>query len=389
MFGLGLSRYLPDSIRPHVVRAADKARREIDNVVYAADLRAKRKSEPKPYRGRRVAILGFIATPSGLGRGARLMHAEMARRGVTVDAFDVEPLLERDRPRARAEIARLVAFAPEDLVVHVNPPSMRDVIRRLPRDLMTQTSVVAYWAWELNVLPPSWARDAKLADAIWTPSPFVAEAVKASLADFAGDMRVEPHPVESDPMPRGGAQRRAAARAKAGIREDAFVAGFSFTMASNYARKNPTAVIDAFQRAFPPATENAVLILRCPDLDNFPQGAAELRARAEADPRILLRDREAIGIVDFYHALDVFVSLARSEGYGLQLVEALDAGAAVVTTAWSISPEILARDGVRQVGSRLVPVIDRQDVYGRVPGGQWAAPDIDEAAQHLRQLAQR
>jgi hypothetical protein len=389
MFGLGLSRYLPSAIRPHVIRVADKTRREFDNVIFAADLRAKRKGEPRAYRGRRVAMLGFINAPTGLGQGSRLMREILINRGTTVEAFDVAPLLDRDRAHARAEIARLVTFRPEDLVVHVNPPSMRDVIRRLPRALVTQTSVVAYWAWELNLLPTDWARDAAVADAIWVPSPFVADAVRASLPDFAGDVRVEPYAVDIDPVPRRTPERSAKVRVAHNIGEGAFVVGFSFTMASNYARKNPVAVIDAFQRAFPASqSESALLILRCPDLEVFPQGAAELRARAGADPRIRLLDRKTIGIVDFYHLIDVFVSLARAEGYGLQLVEALDAGAAVVTTAWSISPEILAREGVRQVGARIVPVVDAQGVYGRVPGGQWAEPDINQAAYHLRKLKQ-
>ena len=47
-------------------------------------------------------------------------------------------------------------------------------------------------------------------------------------------------------------------------------------------------------------------------------------------------------INDFYAAIDIYLSTSRAEGYGLNLVEAAQAGIPVVTTGWRLAPEIAA-----------------------------------------------
>jgi glycosyltransferase involved in cell wall biosynthesis len=188
-------------------------------------------------------------------------------------------------------------------------------------------------------------------------------------------------------MPRASEEDRRAARTAVGVPQSDFVVGCSFSMASNFERKNPLAAIEAFQIAFPAAlAPHATLVLRCSDHEAYPAGSAKLRARATADPRIRLTDRDAGTMSAFYHALDVFVSLHRSEGFGLQIVEALDAGLPVVGTGWSLSAQISARPGFHAVRSALVPVQDPQKVYAAIDGAIWAEPDINEAARLLSEI---
>ncbi|MGD9968682.1 MAG: hypothetical protein AB7T59_19345 [Hyphomonadaceae bacterium] len=390
MFGWGLSRFIPAPVRPQTIAVLGGAYRRVNDALGARNLAEKRKAEPTPFRGERVAIVGFIDAPTGLGRGARLMHEAMKRRGVLSATFDAGRILQPNRAVRRSEIARLVAFAPSDIVAHVNPPLMRELIRYLPSELVAKACLVGYWAWELNRLPQDWSKDAANADAIWTPSPFVADAVRASLPLFRGDIRVEPHAIELDPFPRADETARRAARARLGAPPGAFVVGYSFTMAANFARKNPTAAIAAFQRAFPAgASRPALLLLRCPDLGAFPPGHAELRTAAASDARIRLLDRDMAPLQDFYACLDVYLSLHRSEGYGLQLAEALQAGADVVATAWGLSPEIAGQPGLHAISSKPIAVVDPQGAYARVTGAVWAAPNIAQAAEVLAEIAAR
>jgi glycosyltransferase involved in cell wall biosynthesis len=389
MFGLGLSRYLPGALRPLVIGAVTRSRRVVMDMTSAGDLRDKRKAVPRRYSGERVALLGFAESPTGLGRGVRLMQMQFAHEGVTSETFDVMPLLLGDRRYAAAFQERLEAFAPTDVVIHANPPALRDTAHRLPRAQVLECAIVGYWAWELERLPDSWAADARLLDAIWAPSAFVANAVRTSLPDFAGEVRVVPHATFLDPIPRVTPERRAAARATFGVAEDAFVAGYAFTTASNFARKNPIAAIDAFQRAFPDAGGTSVLLLRCPDLDDYPRGKAQLIARIGSDTRVRILDRAAAPIPGFYDALDVFLSLHRSEGYGLQIVEAMQAGVPAIATAWGLDASITRQPRFHGVSSRLVAVNDPQRLYQRVRDARWAEPDIDEAAKLLTQLRER
>lgn len=388
MLGLGLSRYLPAALRSPLIDTVTRTRRAASDVLATRDLAAKRKPAPHVFRGDRVALLGFGEAPSGLGRGVRLMHLQMRDEGRASALFDIAPALARDRKSIRALNADLSAFSPSDLIIHVNPPLFRDVVRRLPRTLVLECALIGFWAWELERLPNSWGADAKLCDEIWGPSAFVVDAVRASLPNFSGMVHATSHAVDLAPVPAATPVSRLATRTRLGVGAAAFVVGYAFTMASNFARKNPLAAVEAFQQAFPDRKGSERLLLRCPDADSYPRGQALLAASAAQDRRIVLLDRARSPMPEFYHALDVFLSLHRSEGYGLQIVEALQAGAAAVATRWGLSDGIAARARFHGVDSTLVDVEDPQRVYDRVPGARWASPDIGHAAATLHSLRQ-
>jgi hypothetical protein len=159
-------------------------------------------------------------------------------------------------------------------------------------------------------------------------------------------------------------------------------------MAANFTRKNPLAAIAAFQRAFPRSgAMSAFLLLRCPDASNYPAGEEALKRAAHDDDRIRILNRAAAPLMMFYQAIDVYLSLHRSEGYGLQLVEALQVGADVVATGWSIGDDISKRPGFHPVRSTQTPVRDPQGVYAAVPDATWAEPNIADAAALLTQCA--
>lgn len=387
MLGHGLTRFLPPAVRGPVRAISERVRRAIAAILLATAYHRHRKERPRAFSGSRVAVLGFLCSPTGLGRGARLMLADMAARHVDVRGFDAAPLLDRTRAgEARAMIRSLADFAPSDIILHLNPPIFEETLVRLPSQLCKATAIIGYWAWELNRLPPFWVARTPFCDEIWTPSQFVADAISASAPNFLGSVRVSPHAIERDPFPRTTREQRAEARKSLDLASDAFVVGTSFSMASNFARKNPIATIDAFTRAFPDLNDSGVhCLIRMLDGGDYPKGEAALRARAAADPRVRILTREDAGIVAFFQALDVYVTLHRGEGYGLNIAEASQASLRVIATGWSISPDLLAMNGVRAVGSRSVPVTDPQDVYTGIAGASWVEPDIDEAAALLRE----
>ena len=59
-------------------------------------------------------------------------------------------------------------------------------------------------------------------------------------------------------------------------------------------------------------------------------------------------------------------------------------GKPVIATAWSGNMDFMDTDTAALVGYRLIPVQDDRMVYR---DSVWADPDIGEAAEHLRRLA--
>jgi hypothetical protein len=341
-----------------------------------------------------VTIIGLFSSPSGIGQGARLMRQDMARNGRAVTAVDVTRDLYLAAFASSADlmhVSDIARFQPGLAIVHLNPPHYNDAFWMLDKAWRRRSRLVGYWAWELEAVPPAWLRDARLCDEIWVPSDFVAAAVRNLLgANPQKPIRVVPHAVDADPvMPPRTIAMKSEARAKHNLSDATFVVGYSWSMDSNYTRKNPMGAVAAFQTAFPVSEPaDVALILRCNDLERWSAGQAEVLAATKHDPRIIVfgGDGRRIGLTDFYGIIDVYLSLHRSEGYGLTLAEAADVGIDVIATGWGLASDIAARPRVASIGWRMVPVVDPQGVYTELQAAAWADPNINEAAAKLRDL---
>jgi glycosyltransferase involved in cell wall biosynthesis len=84
------------------------------------------------------------------------------------------------------------------------------------------------------------------------------------------------------------------------------------------------------------------------------------------------------------HCLDVYVSLHRSEGFGLTLAEAMAMGKPVIATKYSGNLEFMNSTNSLLVDAEIVET-DRS--YGPYPRGtRWADPNINLAANFMKLL---
>ena len=78
-------------------------------------------------------------------------------------------------------------------------------------------------------------------------------------------------------------------------------------------------------------------MIKAINLANSPLFEADLRSAVDEVGGVLIDEhlsQDQLG--DLFHAADVYVSLHRSEGFGLGLAEAMAIGKAVVGTAYSV-----------------------------------------------------
>lgn len=145
-------------------------------------------------------------------------------------------------------------------------------------------------------------------------------------------------------------------------------------------RKNPGAVIQAFKRAFP-AEPDARLVLKVTHADR----ALLDRLRSEAaDARVLVVDRvfDREEVNSLLALSDCYVSLHRSEGFGLTLAEAMALGKPVIATAHSANLDFMGVSNSLLVRYRMVRLEQDYPPYPR--GSAWADPDVDHAAELMR-----
>jgi hypothetical protein len=340
-----------------------------------------------------ITIVGILSSPTGIGRGARLMWQEIKKGGRAVEAIDVTETLGMHMTEQLEGVADELAFhklMPGPIIIHLNPPEFEKLYFKLPVRLRCASRIIAYWAWELELMPKSWRRAAKLCDEIWVPSDFVAMAAKRLLGPKAvQQIKVMPHPVVNEKRTWHQDQwTKNDIRARFGFSSEEFIMGYSFAFSSNFARKNPIAAIRAFQKAFPSDIyPTAKLIIRYRDGYVWPLGVKELQNEAKNENRLIIFDEKKmkISMEEFYSIIDVYISLHRSEGYGLTLMEAANRGIPVIATGWWLAEDISKHHKIIIANWSVVQVKDPQMVY-IIPGANWAEPDIDDAANKLYSL---
>lgn len=232
---------------------------------------------------------------------------------------------------------------------------------------------IGCWVWELAAFPDKWKDRFSFYDEIWAPSEFCAGAFARS-ANF----RVQTVPYVIDPP-----AVTPDARSKWGLPKYAFMFLFMFDYYSVVERKNPHAIIEAFRRAFRPE-EPAVLVIKSLNGDISPYSSARLKEVARGFPVIFLDQymsrQECWGLLA---ACDAYVSLHRSEGFGLTLAEAMGLGKPVIATDYSGNADYMTAENSFPVQYRLKELERNYGPYKK--GNVWADPEVDHAVGLMRE----
>ena len=305
-----------------------------------------------------VAIVAALQRHNGIAAGARLQQAMLERLGIEAQIVDASAALRN--PFFRAPHAAADAY-----VLHCGAPQTALLLSAV-MPAAGRAWRVGYWAWELPDPPEDWRGHDALLHEIWTPSRFSRDSL-ARLTDLP--VEVVPHvvPVAAERRRRGAGPFTVLSLADS---------------RSSHARKNPAGAIAAFRRAFGDSTD-ARLVLKL-------SGSAAARREIEAvvgfcDNVTILSDwLDAQGVLRLFRSADALLSLHRSEGFGLPMLEAMAQGVPVVATGWSGNLDFMDGDSASLVPSRLVPVRDDAGIYR---DSIWAEPDLDAAADALRRLA--
>jgi hypothetical protein len=174
-------------------------------------------------------------------------------------------------------------------------------------------------------------------------------------------------------------------RAELGMPEG-FLFLFSFDYDSVFRRKNPLAVVAAFRQAFADRFTDrpeVVLYIKTTNAERHGAEDEELRAAAAGRSNIVIRDGY-VSSDDYFSMLDscdCYVSLHRSEGFGLTVAEAMALGKPVISTAYSSTLEFANESNSFLVPAQLTEVGEHAPPYP--PGSHWAEPDVAAAAQQM------
>lgn len=336
-----------------------------------------------------INIIGYVTGNLGLGVATRNTIKMLMEHEVPIALTDVDPGSERSGHDKTYLPLDPVADNPIPhpiTIFHMNPPGLADLLW-LNKGWTKEDRLTAEVPfWELPTLPESWLPLLDAMDIILAPTRFIEETVHRSLPDsiclYYRQAAFVPSGIIAD-------------KARWGVPEGAFTLVSSFDISSDIERKNPQATIDAFRMAFPD-DENVRLILKVNSSAEarmlFADRLNALLAAAENNPRLIIIDRvlDYRDVLSLYASSDVLVSLHRSEGLGLSLMEAMSFGKPVITTGWSGNMDFCTEENSCLVGYDFIPVVSQHPSYSAEligEGAYWADPRVSEAAEHMRRLA--
>jgi len=268
--------------------------------------------------------------------------------------------------------------------VHTNPNILSSNPELLERHPLTAPLRIGYWAWELEQFPAGWERFFSGYHEIWCPSSFTAQSlVQRSPVPVVA----LPHLPDWNHLQKRNKARKVF-RQTNGAHPFTFLTLFDFW--STPERKNPEAVIRAFQHAFPrhdssgPAVQ---LLVKASSAEQFPRQARALKNLAKGDRRIrwieALLPQAELDVL--YDRADALVSLHRSEGFGLTLADAMGMGIPVIATGYSGNLDFMPPGSAELIPWTLKTIERSRGDY--VAGATWAEPDINSAAEAMRRLA--
>jgi glycosyltransferase involved in cell wall biosynthesis len=262
-------------------------------------------------------------------------------------------------------------------VFHVNADQMPLAYDYLGGAFFTGRYNIGYWHWELPVFPKEWLGSYDYVDEVWVPTKFVLDAL----------VPTSPKPVVQIPHGIAFNASATASRTRFGLPRDRFVFLMMYDMFSHQARKNPESAIRAFAKAFRPPSP-AALVVKVMNADKRNQAYTALRQILAEIPDVIVLDRilSRQEVYDLESVCDSFISLHRSEGFGLGLAESMYLGKPVIGTNWSGNVDFMDHANSCLVDYELVEITEDHGPYRR--GQHWAEPDVDHAAWYMRRLVE-
>jgi len=322
-----------------------------------------------------VNLFGYMSAELGIGEGARANARALMSAGIPFSTVNVshQPLSRQND----LSLANLPSTAPiyRFNLFHMNADMLPDLCSRKRKLCLSNKYNIGYWVWELNDFPDTLSESFNLCGEIWTPSNFALKSIseKSTIPTFC-----MPHPIKVDPIKKVN-------RSYFQIKDEIFMFLFIFDFLSYFERKNPLDLIKAFKTAFDNNPE-IQLVIKCINSNHDKQSLEIMKNATKDTQNIKIIDeylnRDELNALMFH--CDTYVSLHRSEGFGLTMAEAMYLGKPVIATAYSGNTDFMNHNNSFPVNYRLTEIKNDTGPYKK--GGTWAQPDIDHAARLMRHV---
>jgi glycosyltransferase involved in cell wall biosynthesis len=319
-----------------------------------------------------VNVAGYVTGAFGVAEAARASVAALAASGVPCAVNRVRAEAYEDLDEACDSQVEENPYRTN--LVHVNADQVECFAQDRGWDYLRGRRNVGYWYWEVSRFPDRWRSSFRYFDEIWVATGFCQDAISRS----------SPVPVVRMPPPvllleNGETEGD---RAAFGLPAESYIFLFSFDYMSVFERKNPLAIVKAFRKAFEGRRDVMLVFKSINATRAVEQEKALETAAAGMNIRCISEGLERPAMLRLLAASDCFISLHRSEGFGLGMAQAMALGKPVIATGYSGNMDFMNEGNSFLVGYRLTELERDYGPYER--GNVWAEPSVDHAVELMR-----
>jgi glycosyltransferase involved in cell wall biosynthesis len=323
-----------------------------------------------------VNLIGYTRAEMGIGESCRIaaksMDAAELPFGI-INFTGMNSARMTDTSWIHKELANPIYNVN---VFHINAEQMMEIYAHYGNSIFQNRYNIGFWHWELPDFPDEWLESFSLVDEIWAPSSFVVDSI--AMKSPVPVVKI-PHGIEVKIINLHN-------RSYFKLPENAFLFLTMYDINSYQQRKNPQGSIKAFKLAFNPNDLTVGLVIK---VNTFKSDINELKLVYDA-----IENYKNIYVIketlsrDETNALikvtDCYISLHRSEGFGLGLAEAMYLGKPAIGTNWSSNIDFMTSSNSCLVNYELINIGFDQGPYKAYQ--QWADPDVEHASSFMKKL---
>ena len=330
-------------------------------------------------------LIGYFGNLIGTAEFSRLFVKQAYGSGVPFSLFPlVSEAHEKISPLECDEFCQYYTEQPifGTNIFFVNAGEMESVQRYYP-DLFKNRQNIAVWWWEFDD-HFHFSEAFQYVDEVFVLTDFVKRGIEKAAPAGKKVTKITYPFVKNWVI----SMSPSLVKKKHGIAEDEYLFFFNFDFLSSYERKNPEAIVRAFAQAFDSASK-VKLLLKTVHYHGFSEQVNKLETLLET---LQIREKvifvnEALSRDEFMtlmNACDCYVSLHRSEGLGMGMLEAMYLGKPVIGTAFGGNMDFMTEENSFLVEYTTVPLKEDFGPYRK--GWLWAEANVDQAAAIMKEV---
>lgn len=329
-----------------------------------------------------INVIGYIDTESGVGESARGVIKALQAIDIPLNIINIEqPWLRRENEEFSSLFTENHQYRINLLCI--NADQVENIINnQLKVDFFKEKYNIGYWYWESDVFPKNYKMVLKYFDEIWVASEYVKKSIQ----------KISKIPVIVIPPSFSEINVREIGRFdfnKYGINinDDDFIFLNIFDSASFWERKNPFSLIKAFKNAFKNKYD-IKLVIKTTKIKNS-EIYLKLLGEIKKSKNIILLDEylSKNEINQLEKRTNCYISMHRSEGLGIPLIESILLKKPVIATNFGGNTDFMQNKNSFLIKFHTEKLKEPIGPYPK--GTRWAVPDIQDASRLMRYVFEK